>query len=141
MFNKPKVLVLDDELTIHESISYALREYEIEIVSATSITEAASQFAQDPKSFVLAFIDHRLKQEDPGSQTVMQFSFFCMFPVIQHFNLGGNQVLALDLHKMHCCFCFALFCLGFVFVFCACTLLCSGFHPKLLKNMESTCTF
>lgn len=64
MLDKPKVLILDDEKTIHESISYALRKHEIEIVPATSITEAASLFAQNPKSFVLAFIDHRLKQPD-----------------------------------------------------------------------------
>ena len=62
ILKKPKVLVIDDEPIIHDSIKYVLKDKNCEVVCVTSITHGVEAFSESPDDFVIAFIDHRLKQ-------------------------------------------------------------------------------
>ena len=58
----PKVLVVDDEPIVHDIVKYSLKNKHCEVYTASSITEGLELFNSSPEQFILAFIDHKLKQ-------------------------------------------------------------------------------
>lgn len=84
----PKILVLDDDSTVHEAVGYALRKYELEIVFATSIDQAIEHLAVQPESFVLGFIDHRLQHKDGSVELGLG-----IVPYLRRFNKNMSPVM------------------------------------------------
>lgn len=58
----PRVLIVDDSLSIRESLSEMLKNEEVEVVCASNATEALGHIEMSPESFALALVDHNFKQ-------------------------------------------------------------------------------
>ena len=60
----PKILIVDDDSTVHMSFDLLAESFLIELVKAKNKSEALELIEKDPSQFVITFIDHSLQKLD-----------------------------------------------------------------------------
>ncbi|MAV90260.1 MAG: hypothetical protein CL676_02490 [Bdellovibrionaceae bacterium] len=92
MDTKPKILIVDDDTIVIQSVKKSLNTLDVEVCSCGSIADALSLLKQYPM-FVAAFIDHQLRQEcgdiELGIELVKRIK--ALNPSITTIMISGDQ--------------------------------------------------